>query len=137
MATGRKPPVSRNVGIKTKSTTDQIKDVLQNYPLGTNVLKELLQNGDDAKARYMTFLLDLRTHGDEKLSHPDLKVFQGPALLVFDSALFPEKNFESMLRLQSSNKKFDPTKTGKFGVGSYSTYQITDGITVCFIFLLR
>lgn len=120
-------PISRGTGIVIKSVTDQIKDVLQAYPLGTNVLKELLQNGDDAKARYMTYMLDLRAHKGNKIVKETMSGFQGPALLAFDSAIFPHQNFESMCRIADSAKKFDPSKTGKFGLGSYSSYQITDG----------
>jgi hypothetical protein len=73
--------------------TEIIKRIIKDYPQGTQILKELLQNGDDAKARYMTFLFDMRTHmppvhGDAKLVSGEhngpmgMAPWQGPALLV-------------------------------------------------------
>ena len=74
------------------SLTQIIKSFLKDYPEGTQILKELLQNGDDAKARYMTFLFDRRTHGTDSLATGDeaptehgrrqMAAWQGPALLV-------------------------------------------------------
>eukprot|EP01046_Picozoa_sp_COSAG06_P033935 COSAG06_NODE_3509_length_5256_cov_6.771379_3_plen_84_part_00 len=72
--------------------TGAIKNIIKDYPEGTQILKELLQNGDDAKARYITFLFDHRTHGttalvtaEEPLGPDDARpmaAWQGPALLV-------------------------------------------------------
>ena len=72
--------------------TGVIKNIIKDYPEGTQILKELLQNGDDAKARYMTFLFDRRSHGTQKLATAEEKLgpdgacamaaWQGPALLV-------------------------------------------------------
>ena len=74
------------------SLTAIIKNIIKDYPEGTQILKELLQNGDDAKARHMAFLFDRRSHGcasvatgieglaeggERKMAH-----WQGPALLV-------------------------------------------------------
>ena len=52
------------------SLTATIKNIIKDYPEGTQILKELLQNGDDAKARYMTFLFDHRTHGTDDSRKP-------------------------------------------------------------------
>ena len=91
------------------SLTATIKNIIKDYPEGTQILKELLQNGDDAKARYMTFLFDRRTHGTDTLATaderpdaatgaPQMASWQGPALLVFDSAVFEPKDLVSIQR---------------------------------------
>jgi sacsin len=122
------------------SLTATIKNIIKDYPEGTQILKELLQNGDDAKARYMTFLFDHRTHGTDTLATADespdtstrtlpMASWQGPALLVFDSAVFEPKDLVSIQSPTESKKKYDPTKTGKFGVGFNSVYHLTDVVT--------
>ena len=58
--------------------TASIRKILRDYPEGTAVLKELIQNADDAGARTICFTLDKRTHGSETLASPDLAQFQGP-----------------------------------------------------------
>ena len=38
------------------------REILINYPEGTSILKELIQNADDAKATRIAFCLDSRCH---------------------------------------------------------------------------
>ena len=74
------------------SLTAMIKNIIKDYPEGTQILKELLQNGDDAKARHMTFLFDRRSHGSTSVAKGTegpaegggrkMAGWQGPALLV-------------------------------------------------------
>jgi sacsin len=42
--------------------TSRIKEILVNYPEGTSILKELVQNADDAGAHVIKFCLDWRRH---------------------------------------------------------------------------
>ena len=44
------------------SLTSRIRELLLNYPEGTSIFKELLQNADDAKASSVSFCLDHRSH---------------------------------------------------------------------------
>lgn len=48
------------------SLTSRIRELLLNYPEGTSIFKELLQNADDAKASTVGFCLDHRSHGTGK-----------------------------------------------------------------------
>ena len=52
----------------------------RDYPFDITMLKELLQNADDAKATKMYCILDKRTHGGEGLLSENWKKLQGPAL---------------------------------------------------------
>ena len=52
--------------------TASIRNILRNYPEGTAILKELVQNADDAGARKVSFCLDLREHGTSKLASNSL-----------------------------------------------------------------
>ncbi|KAJ8436260.1 hypothetical protein Cgig2_011532 [Carnegiea gigantea] len=106
--------------------TRRIREVLLNYPEGTTVLKELIQNADDAGAKRVCLCLDRRTHGSQSLLSETLKQWQGPALLAFNDAIFTEEDFVSISRIGGSSKHGQAWKTGRFGVGFNSVYHLTD-----------
>ncbi|XP_042037175.1 sacsin isoform X1 [Salvia splendens] len=106
--------------------TRRIREVLLNYPEGTTVLKELIQNADDAGATTVRLCLDRRTHGVDSLLSPTLAQWQGPALLVYNDAVFTNEDFVSISRIGGSTKHDKAWKTGRFGVGFNSVYHLTD-----------
>uniref|UniRef100_A0A9I9DSX1 RING-type domain-containing protein n=1 Tax=Cucumis melo TaxID=3656 RepID=A0A9I9DSX1_CUCME len=106
--------------------TRRIREVLLNYPEGTTVLKELVQNADDAGATKVCLCLDRRVHGRESLLSASLAPFQGPALLAYNNAVFTEEDFVSISRIGGSNKHGQAWKTGRFGVGFNSVYHLTE-----------
>ncbi|XP_072965979.1 uncharacterized protein [Typha angustifolia] len=106
--------------------TRRIREVLVNYPEGTTVLKELIQNADDAGANRVCLCLDRRTHGVDSLISPNLAQWQGPALLAYNDAVFTEDDFVSISRIGDSKKQSQAWKTGRFGVGFNSVYHLTD-----------
>ncbi|KAI0491374.1 hypothetical protein KFK09_025634 [Dendrobium nobile] len=106
--------------------TRRIREVLVNYPEGTTVLKELIQNADDAGATKVVFCLDRRFHGVDSLLSSELSQFQGPALLAYNDAVFTEEDFVSISRIGDSKKHSQSWKTGRFGVGFNSVYHLTD-----------
>ena len=95
----------------------RLRECLANYP-EDGLLKEMVQNADDAQAGTFKVLLDKRNHPSETLIVPGLAPFQGPALCVFNDAIFTDDDLESIQNVGGSLKKTDGTgKTGKFGVG--------------------
>jgi sacsin len=80
--------------------TRRIREVLLNYPEGTTVLKELIQNAD---------------HGSDSLLSDTLAQWQGPALLAYNDAVFTEEDFVSISRIGGSSKHGQAWKTGRFG----------------------
>eukprot|EP00658_Telonema_sp_P-2_P023523 TRINITY_DN19433_c0_g1_i2.p1 TRINITY_DN19433_c0_g1~~TRINITY_DN19433_c0_g1_i2.p1 ORF type:complete len:366 (+),score=94.79 TRINITY_DN19433_c0_g1_i2:293-1390(+) len=104
----------------------RIREILQIYPEGNAILKELLQNADDAGARVVRFCLDKRQHETDALAYPELAQFQGPALCAFNDAIFTETDFTSIQHIGDSRKKESVVKTGRFGVGFNSVYHLTD-----------
>ncbi|KAF9624036.1 hypothetical protein IFM89_007734 [Coptis chinensis] len=118
--------------------TRRIREVLVNYPEGTTVLKELIQNADDAGATNVCLCLDRRVHGVDSLLSHKLSEWQGPALLAFNDAQFTEDDFVSISRIGDSKKHGQAWKTGRFGggyatsfsyssrVGFNSVYHLTD-----------
>ncbi|XP_075490038.1 uncharacterized protein LOC142528761 isoform X2 [Primulina tabacum] len=106
--------------------TRRIREVLLNYPEGTTVLKELIQNADDAGATRVSLCLDRRTHATGSLLSDSLAQWQGPALLAYNDAVFTEDDFLSISRIGGSSKHSQAWKTGRFGVGFNSVYHLTD-----------
>ena len=65
-----------------EKVTTGIADTLDRYPVKTT-FREYLANADDSKgASHISWLLDQRLHPTGTLMTPELKIFQGPALLV-------------------------------------------------------
>ncbi|GAV61002.1 LOW QUALITY PROTEIN: zf-C3HC4_3 domain-containing protein, partial [Cephalotus follicularis] len=106
--------------------TRRIREVLLNYPEGTTVLKELIQNADDAGATTVRLCLDRRVHSSQSLLSPSLAQWQGPSLLAYNDAVFTEEDFASIARVGGSSKHSQASKTGRFGVGFNSVYHLTD-----------
>ena len=85
----------------------------------------MIQNADDAGATEVSFLYDNRCYGTNALENPELSKFQGPALYCHNDATFKEEDWEGIQNLMRSNKKDDPLKVGRFGIGFNSVYHIT------------
>ncbi|KAI9002776.1 hypothetical protein BC832DRAFT_107492 [Gaertneriomyces semiglobifer] len=111
--------------------TKRIASILNDYLEGPVILRELIQNAEDAGATEVFFVLDVRSQPREKLISPGLRKFAGPALLAGNNAVFNEDDYKSLSNIGDSVKKEDITKTGKFGVGFLSVYHWTD--SPCFI----
>ncbi|QSZ28753.1 hypothetical protein DSL72_003258 [Monilinia vaccinii-corymbosi] len=109
---------------QVQSITNALKNICRDYPAGGAVLRELLQNADDAGASTVKFVLDDNFYETEPLLHPELAQYQGPALLAFNSAKFLDKDFESLSRVGDSLKFSDGATTGRFGRGFNSVRRI-------------
>ena len=88
-------------------------------------LQEIIQNADDAGARTVRFYLDSRQHRTQCIVHEKLEKFQGPALLAYNDAQFKPEDWRGIQNFKQSERKNDPFKVGKFGIGFNSVYHIT------------
>ncbi|RGB37961.1 hypothetical protein C1646_693362, partial [Rhizophagus diaphanus] len=106
--------------------TSRLRKILEEYPDGSQILREILQNSDDAQSTEQIFILDFNEYPSNKLFRPQLDRYQGPALISKNTAIFEEDDFKSLLNLADSKKlkKFD--KIGAMGIGFNSIYHITD-----------
>ncbi|XP_049341211.1 sacsin-like [Astyanax mexicanus] len=56
---------------------DYLKEILRRYPDGGQILKELIQNADDAKASEIVFIYDERRYGTGSVWREALGKYQG------------------------------------------------------------
>ena len=106
--------------------TDRLKGILDGYPTD-GILKELVQNADDAQASEIHLVHDTRSLGTEKVA-TDKKSdeIQGPALCVYNDRLFRKEDLDGIRKLGTGSKQDNPEMTGKYGIGFNSVYHLTD-----------
>ena len=106
--------------------TRRIQNILRDYPFDVTVLKELLQNADDAKATKMYVILDKRTHKTQSIISEEWGKLQGPALLVWNDSVFSEKDIKGIQELGLESKRCEAESIGQYGIGFNSAYHLTD-----------
>ena len=104
----------------------RIRNILRDYPLDITLIKELLQNADDAKATKMYVILDKREHGKKKVLSDQWKELQGPALLVWNDQEFSDDDLKGIQSLGIGSKRDDYDSIGQFGIGFNVVYHLTD-----------
>ncbi|CAG2253049.1 SACS [Mytilus edulis] len=114
--------------MKQPPLINQLKKILDEYPDDGQILKEIIQNAEDAEASEMKVMFDGRSVNDVDSigGKPFTKYFKGPALCVYNNAQFTEEDWEGIQMINSSVKEFDPVKIGRFGLGFKSVFHITD-----------
>ena len=103
-----------------------IKNILKSYPCDVGILKELVQNADDAKATEVHFIYDKRTLAHERVVQNNANEVQGPALCVYNNKFFSEDDFKGIYKLRIGSKQNDPSKIGQYGIGFNTVYHLTD-----------
>ncbi|CAN9497847.1 unnamed protein product [Ophioblennius macclurei] len=106
--------------------TVRIKNIISAYPSKKDILKELIQNADDAEATEIHFVWDKRQHGKQKTFGKKWNHLQGPALCVFNNRVFTKEDLHGIQQLGEGGKQNSAGKTGKYGVGFNSVFHLTD-----------
>ncbi len=111
---------------QSEPLTTRLKNLIRDYPEGVGIIKELIQNADDARATCVDIVFDWRTHDFSLLPDPRMETLMGASMLVYNDALFTDQDFQNLRSLGDSGKKETLWKTGRFGVGFNSVYHVTD-----------
>ena len=86
-----------------ESLTTRLKGILKDYPW-QSLVKEMLQNAEDAGASVFKVLIDRRPRGEESLLTPEMAALQGPCLWFFNDAVFQDKDFQRLVSLGQGSK---------------------------------
>ena len=121
---------SKSIGVsfgQKESLLDRLQEILDGYP-AEGILKELVQNADDAQASEIHFIYDSRNLKNEKVvtEKETSEEIQGPALCVYNDKPFTKKDLEGIQRLGRGGKRDSAEMTGKYGIGFNSVYHLTD-----------
>src|SRR5437660_10949451 len=81
--------------------TARLKKILEEYPDGTQVLREILQNSDDAGSTRQEFILYYNTYAAKCLLDENLAKYQGPALMALNDSLFRDEDCYSFRCLEN------------------------------------
>ena len=106
--------------------TRRIQNIIRDYPFDMTILKELLQNADDAKATKMYVILDMRHHSKKHVLSENWGDLQGPALLVWNDSVFSAKDLKGIQHLGLGSKRSDSETIGQYGIGFNAVYHLTD-----------
>ena len=106
--------------------TDRLNGILKSYHCDSGILKELVQNADDAQATEIHFIYDTRTLPHKGTFQNRPEEIQGPALCVYNNQTFSESDLEGIQKLGIGSKVDNAEKTGEFGIGFNAVYHLTD-----------
>ncbi len=107
------------------SIVNQIRNNLHDrYETGFPILKELLQNADDAGAR--RFCIETLP-GWKKAENPLLR---WPGLLAVNDGIFRDEDEVGIVSFGDSGKATDDAAIGKFGLGQKAVFHICDAFVV-------
>ncbi|CAG8641823.1 23254_t:CDS:2, partial [Dentiscutata erythropus] len=81
-----------------------IKNIIKDYPY-ESVFREFLQNADDAGAKIFRVTVDERSiNRNESLLTKEMAIWQGPAIWIYNDAMFDEHDFNSLLNIHEGGK---------------------------------
>jgi len=110
---------------QSERLTARLRDLVRNYPKGPGLVKEFLQNADDAGASKLLVVLDRRTHDSGSLPS-NMRAAQGPALLFFNDRVFSDDDFKRIQQVGAGGKVEEAAGTGRFGHGFNTCYSVSD-----------
>jgi len=113
-----------------RSALDEVKaiqtllaDVYKDAGDGRTLVRELVQNADDARAEHLRFVV---VDGGWTAARNGL--LHGPALLVVNDGPFPARDRDAMHQALGGSKADEAGKIGRFGIGLKSVFHICEAI---------
>jgi sacsin len=99
---------------------------VRSYPKGLGILKEFIQNADDAEADEIVFVIDEQEYEVTGLPYSMHWLHTTPALLVYNNKPFSDRDIQGIQNIGKSGKSLSVGKTGRFGLGFNGCYNVTD-----------
>ena len=119
------PIVGESFGQEERLTV-RLRGLIRAYPRSVGIVKEFLQNADDAGATMLRVIWDEREHPRGLLPDPRMAPLQGPALLFVNDQVFRPADLDAIRRIGESSKATLGPKTGRFGLGFNTAYNVSD-----------
>ncbi|KFW92120.1 Sacsin, partial [Phalacrocorax carbo] len=105
----------------------RLKNILGEYSAAScDMVKELLQNADDAGAGLVHFVWDRRQHPVDTTFSENWNFLQGPALCIYSDRPFQQQDIEGIQQLGVGGKRGRQDVTGKYGLGFNTVFHFTD-----------
>ena len=98
-----------------------LADVYKDAGDGRTLVRELVQNADDAGATRLAFAVL-----DQGYTEAANSLLHGPALLVANDGAFSSEDRTGLHRAIGGTKEEDPEKIGTFGIGLKSVFHICE-----------
>lgn len=109
-------------GYVTHHVNEITRNLRDRYDNGFPIIKELIQNADDAKARTFVFS---RHSGFPTANHP---LLLGPGLWFFNDGEFKDDDPQNLRSFGINSKAGDLTAIGKFGLGMKSVFHLCEAL---------
>ena len=84
--------------------TTRLHNLVRSYPKGLGVLKEFIQNADDAEADEITFVIDEQQYNVSGLPEGMRWLHTSPALLVYNNRPFSKSDIDGIQNIGESGK---------------------------------
>lgn len=110
---------------QTERITARLHDLVRSYPKDLGLIKEFLQNADDAGASILHVIFDRQTHPG-KMDNSEQEIVLGPALLFVNDRTFAEKDINSIQLIGGGGKLNDAGGIGRFGQGFNTCFSVSD-----------
>jgi hypothetical protein len=106
---------------EVKAIQTLLADVYKDVGDGRTLVRELVQNADDAGAQRLVFVVL-----EEGWPEAQNSLLSGPALVVANSGRFPANDHEALHQAIGGSKADDAGKIGRFGIGLKSVFHICE-----------
>lgn len=110
--------ITRHPSDEIKAIRALLDDVYKDGGDGSTIVRELIQNADDAGASRVELVIL-----DQGFAEPRNSLLRGPALLVANNGAFSQDDATALHQAIGGSKEDDPSKIGTFGIGLKSVFH--------------